>query len=135
MPDQRVPSHSRPQYTEISVFNDWEWSTLPERVDDYVRKHGLLDHVNYFQKGAMLNRKHDIFQSSQSNMERIRTIFPHITFSQTEVDALTTEYPSGKRKRFDRRHFKQSRTLYILVALCSAAAAGNVLRPQRSNQD
>lgn len=100
------------QYYELrDPFDEWTVEDMRKATKEFANQPDLHDYVSYFERGGMLNLDPAAYQRSEEG---------GIEVSRNEREALETEYnPQG---RFDR--FRQTRGLYVLVGLCSAAAAG-----------
>lgn len=113
-------SLTTPYYVLESPFNDWGEDHMKTRCKEYVVEKGLEDYEKYFVNGGLLNLSGEAFLETRDDGLKI---------SSEEQTALKRESPKLGAKnsgfwRKDRALFSQSGTLYKLVVLCSAAAAG-----------
>lgn len=104
-----MASHpAKPEYELRDPFDVWTKEQMQDATDRFAEHPGLHDYAHYFSRGGMLNLDPNAYSNGG------------IVVSQEERAALDLEH--NPHSRFDR--FKQTRGLYLLVALCSAAAAG-----------
>lgn len=90
-------------------FDEWDEDEVKENAREFARGNGLHTYEDFFVRGGLLNLNPEAFQRVRQDGHKL---------SQEECTALNFESKSG----LDR--FRQTRGLYLLVALCSAAAAG-----------
>lgn len=105
-------SQNTDQFFEFqNPFDDWDEEEVKEKAREFARGNGLHTYEDFFVRGGLLNLNPEAFQSIRQDGHRL---------SQEECNALNVE--QCPKSGFDR--FRQTRGLYLLVALCSAAAAG-----------
>lgn len=93
---------------DVSPFDNWDENQMRSEIEDYLALTGLSEDRRYFELGGRLNLQTEAF-----NVEL------QAELSEEERTALFQEdHPKGLFSRF-----RQSRGLWTLVILCSAAAA------------
>lgn len=96
---------------DVNPFDDWDENQMRSEIEDYLALTGLSEDRRFFDLGGRLNL---LTEASSSNTEL------QAELSEEERTALFQEdHSQGLFSRF-----RQSRGLWTLVMLCSAAAAG-----------
>jgi hypothetical protein len=86
---------------------------MHNEIAKFTKHPGLHLYRDYFERGGLLNLDPNAFERDRKDGFRV---------SDEEGKALERE--NNPKSRFDR--FRQTKGLYLLVALCSAAAAGEL---------
>ena len=95
-------------------FSDWTEERMKREARGFAHKHGLDDYESHFVRGGLLNL---------DGKALFRERADGLCLSMEEASALRLERSKSRADRL----FKQKRSLYTLVMLCSLAAAGNTL--------
>jgi len=94
-------------------FNSWSEPRIKRETRQFALDNGLADYEDYFLRGGLLNLdRNALFRQRADGLQ----------LSELERQALEIEYSPSRTDML----FKQSRTLYALVILCSLAAAGEI---------
>jgi len=101
----------KPYYELRNPFDDWTIEDMQSRIKEFTKFPGLQLYHDFFERGGLLNLDPNAFARDRKDGYRA---------SSEELKALERE--NNPKSRFDR--FRQTKGLYLLVALCSAAAAG-----------
>lgn len=110
-----MDSQDAQSYYELrNPFDEWTEDDMKKATTDFAQhpESGLEDYAHYFVRGGMLNLDPQAYDNEDA-----------MKVSPEERKALDRE--TRPQSRFDR--FRQTKGLYLLVALCSAAAAGKLL--------
>jgi hypothetical protein len=111
---------SEPYYELRNPFDDWTIEHMQREIAEFTKHPGLSLYHDFFERGGLLNLDPNAFD------ERDRK--DGFQVNDEERKALQREnHPTS---RFDR--FRQTKGLYLLVALCSAAAAGKLFSSSES---
>lgn len=94
-------------------FDRWSPETMGKEIATFLQLTGLDLYKDFFERGGILNLDSFAFRPGKTLS---------ITVSEKEKDKLEIEHNTDKRLN----RFKQTKGLYLLVALCSAAAAGKL---------
>jgi len=86
---------------------------MKRETRQFALDNGLSDYEDYFLRGGLLNLDRNALFRERADKLKL---------SDIETRSLETEYSSRRSDML----FKQSRTLYTLVILCSLAAAGEI---------
>lgn len=107
-----MASQDAQSYYELrNPFDEWTEDDMKKATTEFAQhpESGLEDYVHYFVRGGMLNLDPQAYDNESA-----------MKVSPEERKALDRE--TRPQSKFDR--FRQTKGLYFLVALCSAAAAG-----------
>lgn len=102
---------AKPYYELRHPFDEWTIEYMQGKIAEFVRHPGLQLYHDFFERGGLLNLDPKAYERHRKD---------RIQASEDELKALERE--NNPKSRFDR--FRQTKGLYLLVALCSAAAAG-----------
>jgi len=102
---------SKPYYELRNPFDDWTIEHMQNEIAEFTKHPGLGLYRDYFERGGLLNLDPNAFERDRKDGFQV---------DDDERKALRRE--NNPTSRFDR--FRQTKGLYLLVALCSAAAAG-----------
>jgi hypothetical protein len=106
-----MASRSNPYYELRNPFDNWTIEHMQNKIAEFTEHSGLQDSHSDFERGGLLNLDPNAFERDRNDGFQV---------SNEEREALQRE--NQPRSRFDR--FRQTKGLYLLFALCSAAAAG-----------
>jgi len=109
-----APRAEKPYYELRNPFDDWTVEDMQQRIKEFTKHSGLQLYHDFFERGGLLNLDPNAFERDRKDGYQV---------SPEERKALGRE--NNPKSRFDR--FRQTKGLYLLVALCSAAAAGKPL--------
>jgi len=101
---------SKPYYELRNPFDDWTIEHMQNEIAEFTKHPGLGLYRDYFERGGLLNLDPNAFERDRKDGFQV---------DDDERKALRRE--NNPTSRFDR--FRQTKGLYLLVALCSAAAA------------
>lgn len=93
-------------------FQDWDEERMFREIETFIEEAGLEDYADYIRRGALLNYDPNIFAHERQDLLKLKPVEKHyldLEFSPRRIDK-----------------FKQASGLYILVALCSIGAAGEL---------
>jgi hypothetical protein len=105
---------SEPYYELRNPFDDWTIEHMQIEIAKFTKHPGLQLYHDYFERGGLLNLDPNAFDRDRKDGYSV---------DAEERKALGRE--NKPTSPFDR--FRQTKGLYLLVALCSAAAAGKPL--------
>lgn len=103
----------KPYYELRNPFDEWTVEDMQSKIAEFTKYPGLHIYHDFFVRGGLLNLDPNAFKNDRGDGYEL---------SSVERQALEREL--NPQSRFDR--FRQTKGLYLLVALCSAAAAGEL---------
>jgi hypothetical protein len=110
---------SEPYYELRNPFDDWTIERMQGAIAEFTEYPGLKIYHDFFERGGLLNLDPNAFERNDQT-----------SFQTSSKEREALERENNPKSRFDR--FRQTKGLYLLVALCSAAAAGKLLLRLRS---
>ena len=103
----------KPYYELRNPFDTWTIKDMQGEIAEFTKHPGLALYHDFFERGGLLNLDPNAFERERKDGYSV---------DDEEGKALGRE--NNPTSKFDR--FRQTKGLYLLVALCSAAAAGKL---------
>jgi hypothetical protein len=98
-------------YELRNPFDTWTIKDMQGEIAEFTKHPGLALYHDFFERGGLLNLDPNAFERERKD-----------GYSADDEECKALRRENNPTSKFDR--FRQTKGLYLLVALCSAAAAG-----------